>query len=839
MHTVLAHPTNPEILYIGAVNGGVWKTTDATATNPTWAPQTDYQASLSMGAMAFDPADDSWNTLVAGIGNYSSFANVGGSLTGILRTTDGGANWYNPGSTGLSGKRISGIAARGNTIVVTLNTGGLYRSSDGGVNFVGVQAADFTTSHRFTDLAEDTSDPARQRIYAAVEDRGVYRSDDFGATWAKITGPGINAEMHALLTNTSNDNIRLTVHPATGRLYADILIGGQARGIFYANDGTAASPSWTRMDVPVPPRGVANPIQSVSGNSVSPIVITAPSHGMTTGESVVINGASGNTNANGLFWITVINADSFRLDGSTGSGDWSGGGTWTRVMGCVSYSIVVDPENEDLIYVAGGQGPSSIGDNTSGGVVFRGNAALPRDPTVVPSPQWDHLTHDIVAMDPAGGTAHGTAPHADGRDMAFAADGVLIEVDDGGVFKQTAPQNNTGDWYSLAGNLGVVEYHDIAYDTVSNVLLGGTQDNGTQVQQAPESPVWTLLSGRRWGRRVRRPCLTGRQPSFRPLQQFPISWRFSKVDVGRKQHPRELQLSQPDGNQRSRVRRFVRHAGGDQRGESGRILFGGSNGIYESLDQGTTMAAMATGVSVTDLTGNVLDYGCLAGVPNEDVAYAGTSTGKVYVRTLAGSAFAVGSPSGTSAIRGLRMDPDEWHTAFAINSSSIFATFDAGGTWSTITGNLGELGAAGFNAIEFVSGATDAVVLGTNLGVYASLASSLGTWFRLGSGLAHAPVWDLDYDPLDDVLVAGTMGRGAWKLDQVSQQLLSSLPAVTVTVAPTSVVEDGPSNLAFTFARTGGAGGSLTVDFAVGGDATFDSDYTVSGADEFAPRLGQ
>ena len=37
------HPTNPDIIYIGAVNGGVWRTANATAPSPTWIPLTDSQ----------------------------------------------------------------------------------------------------------------------------------------------------------------------------------------------------------------------------------------------------------------------------------------------------------------------------------------------------------------------------------------------------------------------------------------------------------------------------------------------------------------------------------------------------------------------------------------------------------------------------------------------------------------------------------------------------------------------------------------------------------------------------------------------------------------------------
>src|SRR5262249_55232547 len=50
----LVHPKDPNILYAGAVSGGVWKTTDG---GQHWTPLTDSPPNLSVGALAFDPAD--------------------------------------------------------------------------------------------------------------------------------------------------------------------------------------------------------------------------------------------------------------------------------------------------------------------------------------------------------------------------------------------------------------------------------------------------------------------------------------------------------------------------------------------------------------------------------------------------------------------------------------------------------------------------------------------------------------------------------------------------------------------------------------------------------------
>ena len=63
-------------------------------------------------------------------------------------------------------------------------------------------------------------------------------------------------------------------------------------------------------------------IEGVTNDGVFPIVITSTAHGLTTGDLVCLFYVVGNKPANGPQQITVINANSFSLDGTTGVGDW-------------------------------------------------------------------------------------------------------------------------------------------------------------------------------------------------------------------------------------------------------------------------------------------------------------------------------------------------------------------------------------------------------------------------------------------------------------------------------------------------------------------------------------
>jgi hypothetical protein len=62
--------------------------------------------------------------------------------------------------------------------------------------------------------------------------------------------------------------------------------------------------------------------------NASPIVITSSAHGLTTGSYLTLASVAGNTAANGSFVITRVNANQYSLDGSTGNGSYTSGGTW-------------------------------------------------------------------------------------------------------------------------------------------------------------------------------------------------------------------------------------------------------------------------------------------------------------------------------------------------------------------------------------------------------------------------------------------------------------------------------------------------------------------------------
>jgi hypothetical protein len=169
-------------------------------------------------------------------------------------------------------------------------------------------------------------------------------------------------------------------------LFVAVLNRSQPAGIFYSDNASSGTPTWTPMDVPILPIGSGTAIGDVSDNGVSPIVITSVGHGLDADDnsSVLVMGVTGNTAANGQFRVTVIDADTFSLDGTTGNGDYISGGVWTRItgpnprpkdfdsatggQGGTHFSIRAEPSDADILYVGGDrqEQPNSIGDNTFG-----------------------------------------------------------------------------------------------------------------------------------------------------------------------------------------------------------------------------------------------------------------------------------------------------------------------------------------------------------------------------------------------------------------------------------------------------------------------------------------
>ncbi len=193
---------HPDTYYMGAVDGGVWKSdNDGT----TWQPIFDHEPVASIGAIAEAPSNP--DIIYVGTGEYTP-RSQSSQGAGMFKSTDGGQTWTRIGleQTRQIGRIVIDphdpnrvfVAALGNMYAATPQRG-VYLTTDGGVTWKRVLFINDGTGAIDLSFNPDNS----QVIYAAMwatrrppwavypsshgPDSGLYKSTDGGKTWAHLT----------------------------------------------------------------------------------------------------------------------------------------------------------------------------------------------------------------------------------------------------------------------------------------------------------------------------------------------------------------------------------------------------------------------------------------------------------------------------------------------------------------------------------------------------------------------------------------------------------------------------------------------------------------------------
>ena len=211
--------SQPNVFYIGAVNGGVWKTTDY---GRTWQPIFDQQPTGSIGAIAVAPSDPNIVYVGSGEGLHRPDLSVG---DGIYKSTDAGATWTHLGLR--EGQQISTMAVDPrdpNRLFVAVAghpygpnpERGIYRSTDGGQSFEKVLYKDENIGGN--DVEIDPFDP--NTVYATLwearegpwengefsgPNAGIFKSTDGGQTWKQLAGGLPSSIAQAYITIARSD----------------------------------------------------------------------------------------------------------------------------------------------------------------------------------------------------------------------------------------------------------------------------------------------------------------------------------------------------------------------------------------------------------------------------------------------------------------------------------------------------------------------------------------------------------------------------------------------------------------------------------------------------------
>jgi photosystem II stability/assembly factor-like uncharacterized protein len=176
-------PSDPRHLLLGAAGGGIWESRDE---GDSWAVRTDDAATLSIGAIAFDPSDPGVVWAGTGEGN-SEYAHLG---QGLLRSTDGGTTWTQVAAPVFAGVGFYHLVVDplDSDRLLVATTGGGAVSRDGG--------ATWALLHRGTtwDLSLAPVGGRSELLVAAPD--GLWAGADGGALTA-VDLPGLALPLDA------------------------------------------------------------------------------------------------------------------------------------------------------------------------------------------------------------------------------------------------------------------------------------------------------------------------------------------------------------------------------------------------------------------------------------------------------------------------------------------------------------------------------------------------------------------------------------------------------------------------------------------------------------------
>ena len=319
-------PSQPNVFYIGAVNGGVWKTNDY---GRTWKPIFDDQTTGSIGAIAVAPSNPDIIYVGSGEGLQRPDLSVG---DGIYKSSDAGKTWTHLGLR--DGQQIPQIAIdprNPNRLFVAVlghpygpnPERGIFRSTDGGQTFQKVLYKDENTGG--SDVEIDPSNP--DQVYAALWEArqgpwengawsgtngGMFKSTDGGNTWRLLT-KGLPEE--------GVTQAAIAIAPSRpSRVYAAVA-SGRSTGLYRSDD---SGENWSRVT------SDARPASRIGGGDLPVPAVDPKNPDIVYSASVVT-------------WKSV-----------------DGGKTWTGIRGAPGgddyQKIWINPNNPEILLIASDQG---------------------------------------------------------------------------------------------------------------------------------------------------------------------------------------------------------------------------------------------------------------------------------------------------------------------------------------------------------------------------------------------------------------------------------------------------------------------------------------------------
>ncbi|MFZ0737517.1 MAG: hypothetical protein WA002_11735 [Candidatus Acidiferrales bacterium] len=762
--------TTNDTVYIGAADGGVWRTTDG---GNTWTPLTDGQPSLSSGSIALVPSGTNCNatSVYYGTGEENfAFDSLYGA--GVLISSNSGSTWTpdstftvgQPESQGASAPYIGSLSVQpghSNVLLAGLEgtstiTSGIWLSSDSGAHWTlhnpTTPSLDFGTG-----VAFDPNDSTGNTAFAAmgypapdsilVTDglctaspcNGVFKSTNGGSAWTRLTGldTAINT---ALGANSDKNYGRITIT-------------------------------------------LSSPLPGVTGNPANTVIFAAIADSAT--ESSTFLAFAKSTNG-GTTW-SVLTKEPF-CDRGSSSGQ------------CFyDMALAIQPGNPLMLFAGGAAGAISGSSNP--------------EPTLLRSTDGGTTWADISANN-AGNSTYPQI-HVDHHAIAFSPDGTKVYVgNDGGVWSSTDAMTATAGsqhWTDLNGGLQTMQFYPgmAPHPTNTNIIFGGTQDNGSQKYSG--TTIWTDPGT----------CGDGGWTAIGPVSGGTFTAYLVCDDVGtggtiwKSVNSGATFAATDSGINFNQSTNFIPPFVEDPTTPSN--IYFGTSSLWQSKNSGSTWTAMAADANLTKKGSDYLTAFAVA-PSDSNTIYTGSAQAAVNITTngLNGSsATFTTAPTGdlpTRSVTQIAVDPTTSTTAyitfsgfsgFGDTTGHVFRTINGGTAWTSIDGDLPNVPV---NDLVIDPGDPEnTFYAATDIGVFVTTNAG-GSWSTLAPGFPNDEVLSLKLQASNRLLLAGTHGRGAWEF---------ALPAV---VASPSITSLSPASVS-----AGSAQFTLTVN-----GANFSTNCTVN-----------
>jgi outer membrane autotransporter protein len=634
---------------------------------------------------------------------------------------------------------------------------------------------------------------------------GLYRSTDGGATFTLVSGTsGLPTGAVSSIVGDPNNQSRLFAAvsaPTTGT--------NANTALFVSNDTGA---NWTQ----------------VFGAAQSNGTIQA-------GTQTVLKVASG---PGGALAVGVVDLSTNKVTGLFWSGN--SGTSWTTLtvpnvntgsQAPTNFAIAIDPNNTNLVYVSGdgtGVAPFTV-------TAFRIDRTIPGTATSITD----------------GNTANGSTVHADSRAITFDANGRMIFTSDGTIYARTNPQDNTGAWTRLSGNLSAFETARVAYDAVGKRLMVAAQDNGVTIQSARNNQLWNATHGADGINAFINDVTlagAGRSAFYGNTQGLGNLARIVLDAQGNQISPNTAGFGVGAAVTCNGIACSTAVAGSwfsspwvNNRIDPTRMALAGTS-VYVTQD--TLTGAQAPGVNTVDLTltnigntgGNSVTKIAYGTRDNTNMLVAGAVGGLWQSTTATGASLtAVAAYTGLTPT-GVVLDPRSQNRYYVADNASLFGTTNQGAAFTNLTANL-PTGIIRPTALEFISNNGVNALLTGGLNNVANAQSTIavadsdaiGTltnWRAFGQGLPNSQVNALSYNAAVDVLAVGTFGRGAFALYDVTSYF-SQATVLQFGLADNNSTPDA------SFLTNGTVGNRALIKYGIGlltigGDATYTGGTTIN-----------